>query len=55
MWEWAQERLSSEEVNNVLLLDENKYGPTAWHLVAAYGKIQALVKLWGCSEKQVTP
>jgi len=45
MWKWAQEHLTPHEVNSKLLLDENKYGQTAWHVAAVCGNIQALVKL----------
>jgi ankyrin repeat protein len=44
--EMGSKQLTPQEVNNKLLLDENKYGQTAWHLAAACGNIQALVKLW---------
>jgi hypothetical protein len=55
IWKWAQEQLTPQEVNHKLLLDENKYGQIAWHLAAACGNIQALVKLWEYAKDQLTP
>ena len=55
IWKWAQEQLPPEQVNKRLLLAENKYGHTAWHLAAACGNIQAFFKLWEYAKDQLTP
>jgi ankyrin repeat protein len=50
----AKEQLIPEEVNNRLLLAENEYGQTAWHLAAEIGNIQTLSKLWECAKELLT-
>jgi ankyrin repeat protein len=36
-WEWVEEKLTTEEVNNKLLLGTDITGRTAWHLAAENG------------------
>jgi ankyrin repeat protein len=31
VWEWAEEKLTTEEINNKLLLATDNEGRTAWH------------------------
>ena len=37
VWEWAKEKLTTEELNNKLILDTDTDGMTAWHLAAERG------------------
>ena len=34
VWEYSEEKLTTEEVNNTLLLDKDRKGKTTWHLAA---------------------
>jgi hypothetical protein len=43
-WEWAKEKLTTEEINNKLLLGTDNEGRTAWHLAAMWGKLEMLEK-----------
>jgi len=36
IWEWAKERLTTEEIRNDLLLCSEGQGKNVWH-IAAYG------------------
>jgi len=46
LWEFANEKLSTEEINNKLLLDTDKEGMTGWHRAACEGKLETLLQLW---------
>jgi hypothetical protein len=34
LWDWAKEKLTTEELKNEMLLHINNEGRTAWHLAA---------------------
>jgi len=40
MWEWAEKNLTTEEINNNLLLAIDKKGRTAWHVAAKDGELE---------------
>jgi hypothetical protein len=46
IWEWAKEKLKTEELVNKLLLAKDSGEKTAWHLAAEEGNPQVLQKLW---------
>jgi endo-1,4-beta-D-glucanase Y len=46
IWEWANEKLKREEINNKLLLATDDKGRTVWHVVAESGNLVALQKIW---------
>jgi len=39
IWEFAEEKLTVEEINNKLLLGTDNRGKTAWHLAAEEGNL----------------
>jgi endo-1,4-beta-D-glucanase Y len=40
VWDWAKENLTTDEINNKLLLGTNCEGMTAWHLTAEWGNLE---------------
>jgi len=42
VWEWANENLTREEINNKLLLSTDNEGMTAWHWAARWGNLDVL-------------
>jgi len=48
LWNWVKEQQTTEELNNI---DRQ----TAWHLVAAKRKLEALGKLWKCVNEELSP
>ena len=46
LWEFANEKLTTEEINNKLLLATDKEGMTAWHRAACEGKLDTLLQVW---------
>jgi len=45
IWDWAKENLTTEELNNNLLLVKNKWLRTAWHVAAKEGNLDILKKM----------
>ena len=54
IWEWAQEKLTTEEIKNKLLLCTNREGRTAWQLAAYRGKLNVTQKMWEWAEEKLT-
>ena len=54
LWEWAEEKLTTEEIKNKLLLGTDAEGRTAWYLAAEEGSLQALQKVWDWAEEKLT-
>jgi hypothetical protein len=52
-WEWAEEKLTIEEINKLLLVSEND-GMTSWHWGADRGNLQILHKIWEWAEEKLT-
>jgi hypothetical protein len=46
VWEWAEEKLTHEEINNTLLLATDNDGMTALCEAAKWGKLEILQKIW---------
>jgi ribosomal protein S24E len=44
--QWAEEKLTTEEINNKLLLGTDKEGMSARHLAAEWGNSETLQQLW---------
>jgi ABC-type dipeptide/oligopeptide/nickel transport system permease subunit len=53
--EWANKKLTPEEINNKLLLGTDNKGRAAWHVAAARGKSEILQQLWEWANKKLTP
>jgi len=47
LWECAKENLTTDEINNKLLLATDNNGWIAWHLAADCGKSDTLEKIKG--------
>jgi len=54
VWEWAEKNLTSEEVNNKLLLGTDNEGWTGWHWAAKEGILEVLHKIWEWAEEKLT-
>jgi hypothetical protein len=55
VWEWANKKLTTEGINNKLLLATDKLGRTVFHMAAKQGELDLLQKVWGlANEKQTT-
>ena len=50
VWEWAEEKLTRDEINNILLLVTDNRGMTALHDAACKGNLDVLVKVLGWAE-----
>jgi len=44
LWEWANDILTTGEMNNKFLLGTDCDGRAAWHLAAKWGKLETLQK-----------
>jgi len=42
IWEWAKEKLTTEEINNKLLLGTDNEGGIDWHLAAEFIQLETL-------------
>ena len=54
VWEWANENLTREEINNKLLLSTDHEGITAWHWAALWGNLDVLQKVWTWANENLT-
>jgi ankyrin repeat protein len=53
IWEWAEEKLTSEEINNNFLLGTDNEGKTAFHLASVEGNLEVLYELWELAKKKL--
>ena len=53
-WEWASEKLISEELNNNLLLATDDEGRTFFHMAAKCRRIEVLKKVCKWANNKVT-
>ena len=54
VWEWANEKLTSEELNNILLLATDDEGRNVFHMAAKCGRIEVLQKVCKWAKDKVT-
>jgi len=54
LWEWAEEKLTTEEIKNKLLLGTDKEGRTGLHIAAQESKFEILQKVWEWAEEKLT-
>jgi len=52
--EWAEEKLTKEEINNNLLLDTDNEGMTDLHVAAFVGNLDIMLKVWEWAEEKLT-
>ena len=50
IWEWAEEKLTAEEINNKLLVATDNEGWTAWHNAAYEVYLDILLEVWEWAE-----
>jgi hypothetical protein len=53
LWEWGEENLPAEELNDKLLLGKDSEGQTAWHLAVEQRNIEVLQKLWEWGKEEL--
>jgi hypothetical protein len=46
VWDWAKEKLTTEEINNKLLLATDNKGRTIWHIAAKCVNPEILENVW---------
>jgi ankyrin repeat protein len=46
IWDWAEEKLTTEEKRNEMLLRTDNDGRTAWHFAAYGAKQDVMQKIW---------
>jgi len=51
----CENQLTPEDLNSKLLLDEDMWGRTAWHVAAEKGKPEVLDILMGWAKELLTP
>ena len=54
LWEWAKENVTTEEINNKLILATDHNGMTVWHVAAEWDKPEILQKIWDMAEEKLT-
>jgi quinol monooxygenase YgiN len=46
IWEWAEEKLTAEEMNNKLLLGTDNKGGNVWYVAELWSNIETFQKYW---------
>jgi ankyrin repeat protein len=52
--EWVEQKVTTEEINNMLFLVTDSEGKTVWHVAADEGTLDIFLKLWVWSIEKVT-
>jgi len=55
IWEWAKAELSTEELNNKLLLAKVDIKQTVWDYISLWDKVQLLGRIWKWVQEKITP
>jgi hypothetical protein len=55
IWGWAKAKLSTEELNNKLLLAKVDRKQTVWDYVSLWDNVQLLGRIWKWVQEQLTP
>jgi hypothetical protein len=53
IWDWAKDKLATEEIKNEMLLRSDNEGSTTWHLTACVGKINVLKGIWEVAKEKL--
>jgi hypothetical protein len=53
LWEYAKEKLTTEDINNKILLARYNEGMTVLHKAACGGKLDVLLKIWDWAEEKL--
>jgi ankyrin repeat protein len=54
VWEWANEKLTTEEINKKLLLATDNEERTVLHIAALHGTLEILKKAWVWANEKLT-
>jgi len=54
LWEWAKQKLTTEEIKNKLLLGTDQDGKTAWHYADELGNTKILQNIWEWAKENLT-
>ena len=54
LWEWTNDKLTTEEINNKLLLVTNDKGRTLFHRAADWSELELLEKVWDWANEKLT-
>ena len=55
LMEWAKAVMSTEDLNNKLLLARDDRKQTVWHYASLWDNVQLLGRIWKWAEEQLTP
>jgi hypothetical protein len=50
IWDCGKDKLTTDEINNNLLLATDEKGRTVWHVAEEEGFLEALGKVWDCAK-----
>jgi len=53
-WNWANDKLKPEEINNKLLLAKGFMEKNIFHIAAEWGRLEVLEKVWECANEKLT-
>jgi len=53
MWEWAEKKLTTEEINKKLMLGTHSEGRTGWQLAAKWGNFEVLHKILKWAKERI--
>jgi hypothetical protein len=54
LWEWTEEHLTAQEINEKLLLGTDKYWCTVWQWAAIRGDLELLKQIWEWAKERLT-
>ena len=54
IWEWAKERLTTEEIKSEMLLRTDSEGRNAWLIAAHRGKLDVMQYIWELAKESLT-
>jgi endo-1,4-beta-D-glucanase Y len=54
IWEWANEKFTTEEINKKLLLTTDDEGRNVFYMAAEQGELELLQKIWEWAKETLT-
>jgi hypothetical protein len=54
IWEWAKAEMSTEDLNNKLLLAKDDRKQTVWYYASLWDNLQLLERIWEWAQEQQT-
>jgi endo-1,4-beta-D-glucanase Y len=52
VWDWAKEKLTTEDFKKLLLGTDNK-GRDTWQIAARWGNLEVLQQVWDCAKEEL--